>query len=56
MAPWKEALESGETETYTLEQWQEKNRALYEDILPQQYESSFGNPDYSEEILGGEYG
>ena len=56
MTAWKETLESGETETYTLEQWQEKNRALYEDILPQQYESSFGNPDYAQEILGEEYG
>lgn len=32
MTAWKETLESGETETYTLEQWQEKNRALYEDL------------------------
>ena len=34
MIELKEALETGETKGYTLEQWQEQNRALYEDILP----------------------
>ena len=56
MIELKEALETGETKGYTLEQWQEQNRALYEDILPGQYDCSFGNPDYAEEILGEEYG
>ena len=56
MIELKEALETGETKGYTLEQWQEQNRALYEDILPGQYDRSFGNPDYAEEVLGEEYG
>lgn len=32
------------------------NTRLYEDILPQNYEKSFGNPDYAVERLGSGYG
>ena len=39
-----------------LEELQERNRALYEDVLPENYESSFGNPVYSVSVLGEEYG
>ncbi len=34
----------------------EINDKLYEDILPQNYDLSYGNPDYAVERLGGEYG
>lgn len=48
----------------SLEQCQEKNRALYEDLLPKErcrhgengYDKSYGNPDYAVEQLGEEYG
>lgn len=32
------------------------NRSLYEDILPENYESSYANPDYAVRMLGGEMG
>ncbi|MDE6024232.1 MAG: aminopeptidase [Lachnospiraceae bacterium] len=32
------------------------NNNLYEDILPQNYDTSFGNPDYATAMLGKEYG
>lgn len=40
----------------SLEELQQKNKQLYEDILPDNYESSFGNPTYSVTMLGEEYG
>ncbi len=56
MEELKKALDSGETGTYTLEQWQKQNRELYWDILPEQYPQSYGNPDYAVETLGEDYG
>lgn len=32
------------------------NRILYEDILPEQYDYSYGNPDYACKVLGENYG
>ena len=32
------------------------NRSLYEDILPENYESSYANPDYAVRMLGSEMG
>lgn len=52
MEELKNALESGETRSYTLEQWQELNRSLYEDILPEHYEESYGNPSCAVKRLG----
>lgn len=40
----------------TLEELQEMNRNIYEDILPQQYETSYANPEYAVNTLGEEYG
>lgn len=48
----------------SLEQCMERNRALYEDLLPKEkcdlgkdgYEKSYGNPDYAVEQLGEDYG
>lgn len=34
-----------------IEELQQKNRALYEDILPENYAKSYGNPDYAKEQL-----
>lgn len=51
-----EAAERGDTERYTLKQWQECNYALYEDILPEHYESSYGNPAYAVRQLGETHG
>ena len=49
-------LESGETEGYTLAQWQELNHAMYADILPDHYGESYGNPAYAVEQLGEVHG
>lgn len=43
-------------ETFELADWQKLNIALYEDILPENYGQSFGNPDYAVEILGETHG
>ena len=48
----KEQIESGAVSTYSLEQWQGMNHAMYEDILPKNYHESYGNPDYAVERLG----
>lgn len=39
-----------------LRQLQAYNRELYEDILPEHYGQSYGNPAYATEQLGGEWG
>ena len=56
MEQLKEKLESGETDAYTLEQWQELNRNLYADIMPEHYETSYGNPAYAVAQLGEVHG
>lgn len=40
----------------TLEEEQERNHRLYQDILPENYDRSFANPDYSAAVLGKEMG
>lgn len=47
-----DAVESGELRRMDLEQLQAMNRKLYEDILPQNYEESYGNPGYAADCLG----
>lgn len=49
-------LRVGETKNYTLEQWQELNHKMYEDILPEHYDVSYGNPDYAVAELGEVHG
>ena len=39
-----------------MEQWEELNQALYLDILPKQYETSYGNPAYAVAQLGEVHG
>ena len=45
-----------ELDSYSLEQWQQLNHSLYEDILPEHYQESYGNPDYAIAKLGESYG
>ncbi len=42
-------------EKKTLEELQKQNHALYEDVLEENYETSYGNPAYAQKMLG-EYG
>ncbi len=51
-----EEAQSGELYKATMETLQEKNRKLYEDILPENYEESYGNPVYAVKALGEGYG
>ena len=39
----------------SLEELQKQNHELYQDILPENYENSYGNPAYAQKMLG-EYG
>lgn len=52
----RQFLEQGKQVTATLEELQQRNRALYEDILPENYENSFANPAYAVKMLGEEFG
>ena len=52
----RQFLEQGKRATATLEELQQRNRALYEDILPENYENSFANPAYAVKMLGEEFG
>ncbi len=40
----------------SLEELQEKNREMYEELLPENYASCYGNPDYACRVMGEEYG
>ena len=44
-----------QTEDLTLEEYQKENRELYEELFPENYGTSYGNPAYAQEMLG-EYG
>lgn len=48
--------ESGKLYEASLEELQERNRSLYRDILPENYERSYGNPSYAVKKLGDGYG
>lgn len=50
------ALTSGQADSRTLAEWQQINRALYEEILPENYEKSYANPTYAVEALGETFG
>lgn len=49
-------LRSGSLEKYSMEELAAWNAKLYEDILPDVYDRSYGNPAYATEKLGAEYG
>ena len=52
----RQFLEQGKQATATLEELQQRNHALYEDILSENYENSFANPAYAVKMLGEEFG
>lgn len=51
-----EKVENGTEQSMTLEELAEQNRALYEDILPGNYDTSYANPVFAVEKFGEEYG
>lgn len=52
----RQFLEQGKQATATRKELQQRNRALYEDFLPENYENSFANPAYAVKMLGEEFG
>ena len=51
-----ETIQKEETKQWTLEEWKQKNESMYADILPEHYETSFGNPEYAVQKLGEVHG
>ena len=49
-------LQEGWLDTASLQELDENNQKMYEDILPEHYAESYGNPAYAEEKLGEEFG
>lgn len=49
-------IEAGNQKTASMEVLKEWNQKLYQDILPEKYESSYANPVYAVSKLGDEYG
>ena len=49
-------IENDWLKTAAEEELRAENQALYEDILPENYESSFANPDYAAAKVGDTYG
>lgn len=45
-------VEHNELQQLSLEELQAQNHELYADILPQHYDTSYGNPDYAVDCLG----
>lgn len=56
MEELKHIIDSGKIKSYTLEELEALNESLYRDILPGQYEESFGNPAYAVAVLGNVHG
>ncbi len=52
----KVEIESGMYQKRELKELKEWNHALYEDILPGRYETSYANPAYAVQMAGEEYG
>lgn len=49
-------VENGDLAKAGLEQLEQQNKALYSDILPENYETSYANPEYAVKNLGEEFG
>ncbi|MDO4312174.1 MAG: aminopeptidase [Eubacteriales bacterium] len=56
LAELREKIEDGSYMELSMEQLKEWNQRLYEDILPENYGTSYGNPAYAVEQFGEEYG
>lgn len=52
----KRFLADGGLQKASLEELGARNHALYEDVLPENYEKSFGNPAYAQKRLGEKLG
>ncbi len=51
-----EKLQSKNEADVSLEELKDRNKKLYDELLPENYDRCFGNPDYACEKLGKDYG
>lgn len=51
-----EEIDTGTFYELSLEQLQQRNRELYRDILPENYDTSYANPAYAADKIGEEFG
>lgn len=51
-----QSIKSGAQQKLELDELQRHNQRLYEDILPENYENSYTNPDYAQKCFGRERG
>lgn len=49
-------VENGDLANAELQQLEQQNKALYADIFPENYETSYANPEYAVKTLGEEFG
>ena len=52
----RQMVEEGTWKNLSVEEKEAENVKLYEDVLPENYESSYANPAYAVQMLGEEYG
>ncbi len=52
----EQKIGEGEFSAMTLEELQAENTGYFREILPENYEESYANPDYAERLLGRELG
>lgn len=52
----RQFIEKGGLKTAPIEELRARNAALYEDVMPGQYEHSYANPAYAVAAIGEEYG
>lgn len=51
-----EKIQNGWIDNATQQELEENNQDLYQDILPENYGTSYGNPAYAQKMLGEEFG
>lgn len=51
-----EKIQKGWLDSASQKELEENNHALYQDILPENYGTSYGNPAYAQSVLGEEFG
>ncbi len=56
MKELREMLNGEDSPALSIQEWQQLNHQLYKDILPEQYETSYGNPAFAAKMLGAEQG
>lgn len=51
-----EYIEKGGLRTASLQSLSQLNKSLYQDVMPENYNTSYANPSYGVQMLGGQYG